>query len=65
VTLRSLRPIPENNDQRKAVEILRDRNHPAKSVYSETEIQWAVAIIQKWEPNHPLLRYRERQNLKK
>ena len=58
----SLRPAPQTNDQRRAVDILRDRAFPSKSVYSDKDIQWAVAIVQNWEPNHPLLRYHERGN---
>jgi len=46
--------------QMKAVEILRDRNHPSKSIYTAEEIQWAVEIMREWEPDHPLLRYSER-----
>ncbi len=55
------RPVPNNENQRKAVEILRDRGRSSQYV-TEEQIQWAVAIVHKWDSDHPLLRYRERQN---
>jgi hypothetical protein len=54
--------VPTTANQRKAVDILRDRNHPAKYLFSDKQIQWAVEIVRQWEPNHPLLRYGERVN---
>jgi hypothetical protein len=45
--------------ERQAIEILRHRTFRGAG-YSEKDIQWAVEVIRKQDPNHPLLRYSER-----
>lgn len=61
---RSLLNFPRNDIEREAVEILRVRNKPNGGGYTEEEIQWAVSIIQRSDPEHPFLRYSERSTLK-
>ncbi len=53
--------FPRDDIEREAVEILRLRNTPAKGGYSAEEIDWAVKVVQGWDPDHPFLRYSERQ----
>ena len=45
--------------QRQAEGILRHRMFRGAG-YSEKDIQWAVEVIRRHDPNHPLLRYSER-----
>lgn len=63
VTLKSSSSVPVSSDQRKAMEILRHRTFRGVG-HSEKDIQWAVEIIRQHDPNHPLLRYSERGQLK-
>ena len=43
--------------------ILRDRHTRHRMNYTDEQIQEAVAMVRKWDPDYPLLRYSERQNL--
>ncbi|MBS7805943.1 hypothetical protein KIH24_15320 [Rhizobiales bacterium TNE-4] len=47
-------------NQKSAIEILRNRTF-RKSNYSDDEIQQAVILVRALDPDHPLLRYNERQ----
>jgi hypothetical protein len=49
--------------ERQAIEILRRRTFRGAG-YSEKDIQWAVEVIRRQDPNHPLLRYSERGPIK-
>ena len=52
--------FPRDDLDRKALQILRERNRPSKGGYSVEEIEWAVHTVQQWDPNHPFLRFSER-----
>ena len=47
-------------NQKSAIEILRNRT-VRRSNYSDDEIQQAVILVRALDPDHPLLRYNERQ----
>ena len=47
-------------NQKSAIEILRNRTF-RRSNHSEDEIQQAVILVRALDPDHPLLRYNERQ----
>jgi hypothetical protein len=55
--------FPRDEIEREAVEILRLRHSPNKGGYTAEEIAWAVQIVQGWDPDHPFLRYSERQKV--
>ena len=60
---RSLTPSFEDRKYHDAVEVLRNRVLTT-SQYSDREIQKAVSIVKTADPDHPLLRYRERGPLR-
>ena len=51
------------DNHRRAEEILRHRMFRGAG-YSEKDIQWAVEVIRRNDPDHPLLRYSERGPLR-
>ena len=57
-------PSFEDKKYRDAVEVLRNRLLPT-SQYSDHEIQKAVSIVKQADPDDPLLRYSEREPLKR
>ena len=57
------RPVPQNQKLSNAVNILRDRHTRHRMNYTDEQIQEAVEMVRKWDPDYPLLRYSERKNL--